>query len=272
MAHSSQCEQSRRDAGGEVAEYRLRSRVESPATLMRYHRVSSTLLLAATLITVTPSSAHADADGAVAWGILAAEINTAGVFALNFGVKGWPNSGPALILNMTPMVVGPGAAYAAHKAGLNPEPALAIHGASLVGFDLMLVGMLIDGRNERDGLRLGPTAWTLGALGAAAGGYAGATQFEGDAGRVFLIAPIGGFVVGGIVGMVGTLIATLDGTKAFKGAVIGAASGITLGVAASLIYALAYQDDDEQAAAAGAPATQRDKRDAPIMFSFGGAF
>ncbi len=39
----------------------------------------------------------------------------------------------------------------------------------MLGFDLFLVGTLIDGRSDRDGVRAGTAAWTLGGLGMLAG-------------------------------------------------------------------------------------------------------
>ena len=228
------------------------------------------LLALVTLVAVLSRSApaRADTESGFAWGFLAGELSTAGIFALNFGVQSWPNHGPALIANMAPMVIGPAVAYGAHRAELNPRPAYAIQGASMLGFDMFLVGMLIDGRSQRDGVRAGTTAWTLATMGVAAGAGIGASLIDEASSKVFYIAPTAGFVVGGFLGMVGTLVVTHDGDKTFQGAIWGAAGGIALGLGASLIYAFTVEDEDEpQAKGPGSAGASE-----PIIFSVGGAF
>ncbi|MCP4447181.1 MAG: hypothetical protein GY811_17805 [Myxococcales bacterium] len=113
-----------------------------------------------------PSQAMADDDSGLAWGTLAGEASIAGVLALNFLVDDWPTDGPAFALNFAPMVLIPAAGDPAHLTGLDPRPAYAMHGASMVGLNLFMVGSMIDGRNAKDGLRAGPVAVTLGAIGA----------------------------------------------------------------------------------------------------------
>jgi hypothetical protein len=234
-------------------------------------RLLLALVTFVTLLLRAPAPARADADSALAWGFLAGEVSTAGIFALNFGSKSWPNHGLALVFNSAPLVVGPGVAYAAHRADLNPRPAYAIHGASMLGFDLFLLGTLIDGRSDRDGVRAGTTAWTLATMGMAGGAAIGATMIDADTAPIFYAAPTGGFVVGGIVGMVVGLIITHDGDRAFQGAVIGAASGMAIGLGASLVHAFTAEDEDEpQAKAEGSADSARTTE--PIMFTIGGAF
>jgi hypothetical protein len=193
---------------------------------------------AAAVLGAAPSRARADSEGALAWGFLAGEASTAGVFALNFGVRGWPNKGPALALNFTPMVLGPGIGAAAHYGGLDPRPAYAIHGAGAMGFDLFLVGGLIDGRSDRDGFRVGTAAWTLGAVGAGFGAWIGASEIDNaDEGAAFYVAPIGGFVAGGLViGGISALV-TRDSNKAMRGFIMGAAIGLSAGLAGSTVFA-----------------------------------
>ncbi len=226
----------------------------------------------ATLIVLVSAPVHADTEGGTAWGLMATELSTAGVFALNFGVKSWPNQGPAQWLNMAPLVIGPGIGFAAHKLELSPQSAYAVHGSAVIGFNMLLVGMLIDGRSERDGLRVGNTTWALGAAGVAAGGWAGATQFEGEAGTVFMLAPVGGFIAGGVIGLVGGLFASQGGgDAAFKGAVIGAAAGMAIGIATSFVYAQSTSDSQGGTAAREA-SNDREADTRPVMFSVGGAF
>jgi len=227
------------------------------------------LLTVAVLLGSASDRAHAEPkDGALAWGLLSTELSTAGIFALNFGVKGWPNKGPALALNMSPIVIGIGAGVAAHYADIDARPAYAIHGATALGFDMFLLGMLIDGRNESDGLKVGTAAWTLGTLGMAAGGWIGATQVDsgGDEALVFFVAPMGGFLVGGFVGTIVGLFKR--GQPAFKGAVVGATTGLAIGLAASIVYAITHDGDDQQ----GTPRLTERSRAMRPLFSWAGMF
>jgi len=202
------------------------------------HRHAVAAAVLAVSLGAAPSRARADSEQVLAWGLLATEASTAGVFTLNFGVRGWPNKGPALALNFAPMVIGPGVGAAAHFADLDPRPAYAIHGAGAMGFDLFLVGGLFDGRNDRDGFRVGPAAWTLGTVGTAFGAWIGATEIDNaDEGAAFYAAPIGGFVVGGfVIGGMSALISR-NNDKAMRGFIMGAAIGLSLGLAGSTVYA-----------------------------------
>ncbi len=237
--------------------------------------VRRTLFAAALAIglVATPGRAEADAETGLAWGLLTTEASTAGVFALNFGVRGWPSHGPALALNFAPMLLGPGAGIGAHYAGLDPRPAYAIHGAGAMGFDLFLVGALIDGRADKDGLRVGTAAWTLGAAGAAFGAWVGASEIDNaDEGAAFYAAPIGGFVVGGfVIGGIAALV-THDSDKALRGFALGAAIGLGLGLGGSTIYAFLDRSGtrDEESNARLAPGSSASN--APVLFSFGGSF
>ncbi len=224
-----------------------------------------TAVLAAAVFCATPSRAHADEDSALAWGYLAGELSTAGIFYLNFGTKSWPNKGPALALNMSPILIGIGSAFAAHKAELDPTPAYAIHGATSLGFNMYMLGMLIDGRNERDGLKSGPLAWTLGGLGMAGGAWIGATQIDGDSAPAYFVAPTGGFLVGGFIGLVTGLFRRKD---PFHNAVWGATIGLAAGIAGSVIYA-ATRDDDPSSQPRTLDGRRKPK---PAVFSWSGVF
>jgi hypothetical protein len=195
----------------------------------------------------------------------------AGVFVLNFGVEDWPNDGPAFALNFAPMLLAPGIGLGAHFLDVDPRPAYGLHGASMMGFDLFLVGMLIDGRNEQDGVRAGPTAWTLGALGAIAGGFLGSTEIDNKKeGTVFYAAPAGGLVVGGLI--IGGLaaVASGDSNKAFQRVVMGAAGGLAVGLAGSLVYAFTNPHGERAPARVATP--QVSAGPDSVMVSYGGAF
>lgn len=200
-------------------------------------RLLASLALASLLV---PSAAAADDDryAPLAYGVTFGELATAGVFALNFGTK-FPNQGPALAVNFTPILIGPGAGLGAHFLDLDPRPALALHGGAWLGLDLFLVGALIDGRDEAFGLRAGPVAWSLGALGALAGGVLGATQIDdGDEAAWFLAAPGVGFLAGGLVlGGILVLASGLDGDQAPGRFALGAATGLGLGLGVATVMA-----------------------------------
>lgn len=234
-------------------------------------RISCLVLTVTLSHLATARPARASEEGALAYGFLAGELSMAGVFALNFGVDGWPNEGPAFALNFAPMVIGPGAGLAAHFLDLDPRPAYAMHGATVVGFDLFMMGLLIDGRGEQDGIRVGPTAWTLGAVGAAAGAVLGATQIgDKTEGSAFYAAPLAGFAGGGIV--IGGLaaLATKDSNKAFQRVVMGATGGLTLGIVGSLIFATSDGKEPRRSPRKSHPAVTATPE--TVMFSYGGIF
>ncbi len=223
----------------------------------------------AALFVGAPGLAHAERskpDGALAWGILSTELTTAGVFAVNAYVEDWP-----LVLNFAPMVLGPAAGVAAHYAGLGPRPAYAIHGASMLGLDLFMVGVLVDGRNDRDGVRIGRTAWLLGALGAATGAWFGATNIDGgNEPSTFFGAPLGGFVAGGfVIGGIAALAAN-DSNKAVQRFVMGGVAGLTIGLVATAVYT---STDRGKASASSRRLIPRVTPDlSTVMLSYGGPF
>ena len=100
--------------------------------------------------TVAPVAADTEPrlDRGLAWGGLTLEASMAGVFAINFGTRLVPNHGPGLLFNFTPMVLAPGVGWLMRD--VDADPAYALHGAAWAGFDLFLLGALIDGRHDRD--------------------------------------------------------------------------------------------------------------------------
>lgn len=235
-------------------------------------RVAAAAALAATLA-VAPAPAAADEPSApIAWGGLATELSVAGVFALNFGTDLVPNHGPGMIVNFTPLVIGPVTGWGMRH--VDAGPALAVHGAGWLGFDLFLLGALIDGRAERDRLAVGPAALTLGAVGALAGGYLGATAVDGrDESVAFMGGPPAGFVVGGLVlGGIYVLAGGLDGDKALSQFTTGAVAGLSIGLGVSTLMAYrGFGDTAPVAAAATLTPRLAPGRDR-VLFSVGGSF
>jgi hypothetical protein len=232
--------------------------------------------LALALTTVLAArSAQAEAYAPAAYTATTLEYGMFGVFYANFN-NWWPSEGPALALNFTPMVLAAGAGFAAHYGDFNARPGFALHGAGWFGVHGFMLGALIDG-DKRWGLRAGRWAWTLGAIGAVAGGVIGATapiDTAGETGMFLGGAPVG-FGAGGIfLGGLLVLIGQIDGDNAPGQFVTGALIGTTLGLAVSTY--LVYRGFGEssasssrvQAAVTG-PALSDD--DAKI-FSFGGAW
>lgn len=211
-------------------------------------------------------------ENALVWGGTALELSTAAVFLLNFGTDLVPNHGPGLAVNFTPMLIAPAVGFGARHT--DPTPALAVHGASWVGLDLFLLGTLIDGRHERDRMKVGTAALTLGAAGALAGGYLGARRVDrGDETTAFMAAPPAGFVAGGLVlGGIYVLAGGLDGDKAPSQLATGAVAGLSIGLGVATYLALR-----EDGAAAGAtartlPTPRLEPSRERIVFSVGGAF
>ncbi len=216
--------------------------------------------------------ASAGNDEPIGYAVVAAELGTAGVFAANFN-NVWPNHGPALMLNMTPILLGVGAGLGSHYADLPAEPALAVHGAGWFGIAGFLGGALIDGRAESWGLRAGPMAWTLGALGAIGGGVLGATAVDGSSQRGYwLAAAPAGFVGGGLVlGGLLVILGGVDGDTASGQFATGALVGTALGLGVSTYFAL-HGSTSTTARVQPAVTGPALSDDSAHIFSFGGAW
>jgi hypothetical protein len=232
------------------------------------------LLTIAVLLLSSVSTAAAErsekTENALVWGGTALELSMAGVFALNFGTKLVPNHGPGMIINFTPMVIGPAVGFGARHT--DPTPALAIHGASWVGLNLFMLGTLIDGRDDRHRMKIGPAAITLGAAGALAGGYLGAARVDrGDETSVFMLAPAAGFAAGGIaIGGMLVLIGGIDGDKAPSQFATGAVAGLTIGLAAATYVALRSDNTTDSTLALPTPTISPSHE--RILVSLGGSF
>jgi len=210
---------------------------------------------------VLTSLAHADdaRKPEVTWGVTGAEVGMATTFALAFSshAKAATSPGGLVALTLGTFALGGGLGYLAYKEDLSATPPLVLHGAAWVGLDMFLVGALIDGRDRRSGLRAGKTAFALGAVGAIGGGLLASRSKTATSDAVWLVAPGGGFIVGGLVGGVAMLIAFKDKPS---WAAIGALSGGVIG--AGVASFVAQRNDDPNAAS----------RTAPLMLSYGGIF
>jgi len=220
-------------------------------------------------IICSPALAFADDDDAVvplaAWGAASLELSGAAYVALRFGAHAFPEDGPgALAANLAPAVVGAGAAFAAHHWGLDPTPALAAHGAFWTGVDLFVLGTLIDGRDQRDGLRVGPAAWILGAIGTIGGGVLGATV--GDrAPEAWLVAPTAGAMGGALIGVLWVLLSgDISGDRSAARLTIGVVGGVTAAIATAAIVG-AYTEPVE-----ATPRVELGR--GRVLASFGGTF
>jgi hypothetical protein len=216
----------------------------------------------------TPAHADATADelSPWVWGIAAAELSGTGCVALRLADT-IPSGGAADALLLAPMVVGLGTGFAAYHWKPDARPALATHGALWSGFDLFLLGTLIDGRDEPGKMRIGTAAWTLGAVGAAAGGFLGATAGY-RAPTVWLMAPAVGFMAGLVTG--GVLVATGDGTGNAQRLAGGLIGGLTVATTAAAIWGYTRP---APAATRGISLTPRlEPGPKRMMVSFGGTF
>ena len=94
----------------------------------------------------------------------------------------------------------------------------AVHGALIVGAEAALIGAIVDG--DHQGPRLRARAIAAGLIGAAAGGWIGATRIPDDAYSLpWTYAPLGGFAAGVVIAAGAELLAP-SATPARRGATI----------------------------------------------------
>ena len=202
------------------------------------------------------------------YGVAAAELGIVGTILIHEYTPSSPGEGVGLAVNFLPVVVGFGAGFLAHSEGLDPRYPLAFHGAIAGGLSLLAIGAAIDGRDETNGVRFGPAALTLGALGAAAGAYLGATRIDtlGE-GAPFLAAP---FVCAFGGGLTFAVVHFFDdgGPKSDGRLLKYAGIGMLLGTVGSLAFA--FPERGTGASMRVAPAIAHDGRS--TVLSFGGRF
>ncbi|HVV86143.1 MAG TPA: hypothetical protein VHE35_23965 [Kofleriaceae bacterium] len=203
--------------------------------------VAASLALAALAAAARPAAAEPPQPW-IAYGGLTLEAAVAGTFYLNFSdLADHMSEGTRLTLGTGGMVLLPiGAGYLAHRLDLEPRPALAIHGAFALGAEGFLIGALVDGRDEAWGVRAGRTSWTLGAIGAAAGAVIGGSDVDGrDEAAAWFVAPVAGFVVGGLgIGGVLAIAGGFDDDHLPGQLVTGATIGLAIGAGAATVLAV----------------------------------
>lgn len=224
--------------------------------------------LAAAVVLATSSLGAAEPPRAAAYGVAAGELGIVGAIVIHGTTASSPGKGIGLAVNFLPLVVGAGAAILAETQDLDARYALAFHGAVAGGLPLFAIGAVIDGRTESNGVRFGPAAWTLGALGAAAGAYLGSTRIDTTTeGAAFLAAPLVSAFGGGLTFAVVHFFDD-EGPKSDGRLLKYAGVGMLLGTAGSLAYA--FSDRSSGRSMRLAPAISHDDR--TTLLSFGGRF
>ena len=199
--------------------------------------------LASLLAVAAPRAAAADPPQPwLVYGGFTLEAAVAGTFYLNFsGVADELGEGTRLTVGTGGALLLPvGVGYLAHRLKLDPRPPIALEGAAAYGGLGFLVGVLVDGRDDAWGLRVGRTAWALGATGAVAGAVVGTLEVDGrEEAAAWLGLPAAGFVVGGLgLGSILVLAGGLDGDHAMGQFTTGAVVGLGVGATAATVIAI----------------------------------
>lgn len=242
--------------------------VQNAMPAMRWIQVA--VLVIAAL--AAPAAAEDKRSGTIAWGVAGLEVGMAADFTLAFTTKVHSTSGGTLATALGVMALGGGSALLAYKADLGAAGPVITHGAVWMGADLFILGSLIDGRNERHRLKIGPTSIALGIGGTIAGGLFASRSRTGTADSVWLAAAPGGFIAGGLaIGGMIVLIGGLDGDKAVSQFAIGGIAGLSIGLGAAIWYTTTQQPAPSSAARTSLVPTV-DIGDGRTMFSYGGSF
>lgn len=234
------------------------------------------ILVALAVGLAAPRAAHAESDrlgDAMTWGVLGLEAGTAGLFTLAFTTGIGSTSAQASVLGWTPLLLGGGITYLAYRADAGRTIPVVIHGAVWTGVDLFLVGTLLEGRNDRDRLKIGKVSLAMGVIGGLGGAaLAEWTGRDKDASTVWLGAPVGSALAGGLVlGGILVLAGGVDGDKAVSQLATGTIAGLTLGLGASIYYGVTHPHRAKPPAAVGqvsvVPGIQVDHQRTVISFS-----
>lgn len=222
--------------------------------------------LAIVLVTLASASeARADEPGGVAYGVAGAEVGAVGAIAIHLLTDSSPGHGVGLAVNFLPIVTGIGSGILGETQDLDARPALGFHGAIAGGLSLFAIGASIDGRNARNGVELGATSLTLGALGAAGGAYFAATRVETTTEAIVVgVAPFAG-AFGGAVTFAIIEFFHDSGPRSTGRLLRFAGAGMLLGTIGSFAYAYPDRSEPESKMRVGWSAS-------PRMLSFGGAF
>src|SRR5207247_369702 len=111
-----------------------------------------------------------------------------------------------------------------------------------LGFDMFMLGTLIDGRDVRQRMKIGTTAIALGLGGTIAGGLFASRSRTGTSDSVWLGgAPIGMFAGAFAIGGILVLATGIDGDKAPSQFAIGGIAGMSLGLGVAIWYSQTHQ-------------------------------
>ncbi len=177
-----------------------------------------------------------DGSSIVAWSVSGFEFGMAASLALRFTQTIDPetDTGGEAILQLMPWVTGLAGGFSAWCLELDYRPATAIHAALWTGFDMFLLGAIID--RAGTGGELGTTTAVLTTVGALAGGVFGATAVgDGNDGSWawFFGGPPAGAGLGLVAEVIFLLVDVLgsDGRNFEKGFVPIAFGAVTLSCA-----------------------------------------
>ena len=230
-------------------------------------------VIALTMVAALASRALAEDErsGPVAWGVAGLELGVAADFALAFTTDVHKSGAATTGLAFGVFALGGGMALLSYKADLGATGPVVVHGAVWAAADLFVLGSLIDGRNERDRLKIGPTAIVLGSAGLISGGIFAYRSRTGTADSIWLGAAPGGFLAGGFaIGGILVLASGLDGDKAVSNFAIGGVAGLTIGLSAAIWYTTTQQPSRASSRSALLPSVGIG--DGRTMFSYGGTF
>lgn len=233
------------------------------------HRTATALVLIAAF--ATTAAAEDQRSGTVAWGVAGLELGMAADFTLAFTTKVHSSGAATTGLALGVFAVGGGMAALAYEADLGAAGPVIGHGAAWMGLDMFLLGTLIDGRDDRHRMKIGPTSIALGIGGTIAGGLLASRSRTGTADSVWLGAAPGGFLAGGLaLGGLLVLIGGIDGDKAVSQFTIGGIAGLSIGLGAAIWYTQTQQPSTNSARTALVPSV--DIGAGRTIFSYGGAF
>ncbi len=219
-------------------------------------------LLSLTLVASvsTESTAHAQdryrAQNAGLWGAATWELSTAAGIAGLVTLTDENTSGTVSALMLaSPVVLGLAAAGLAYRYPTDAAIPRAIHGGMWTGIDMMLIGMLIDGRNG-EGMKFGTWALSLGAAGVVVGSVVGAREVApGSESTAWFAGPSGvmaGFVFGGIAGLMYQRWSSDKRVRVLGWSMV---TTLSIGLVASYTLALTGKSDSGSAASSSSALT-----------------
>ena len=231
------------------------------------------LALALATSVANPGQAAADtaadhsADGTIMWSIAGMEVGAAGSLAYMLGGKSATfSNGRVLASTAVPLVTAIGAGLLAAKLDAGPRLGNAVHGALWGALGAGALGMVIDGRRDSSGAKLGPATKVLAATGAVAFAASSALLPDDQMHPIFLGAPMAAALGTILVGGVALMVALPDR----PGRVMATAASVTVlgSLAVGSIAAFAADPVITEPAREGRARTPR----APFVLSLGGSY